>query len=145
MLLVRQFVLYNLSPALLSGLLEWMAISASIALLRIEYSPLRLSLLYAPVVKASLVMLGIGLALPWPREFFVAWHTQALPATRMMPFFLIWAGLVLLLRTALTRRARQLALQNSILADHKAPRLVDALDRVLAGYQASDPCRVGSA
>src|SRR5574341_783076 len=145
MSLVGQFILYNLLPGVLSGLLAWLVISASIAILRIEYSPLRLSLLYAPVVKATLVMLGIGLALPWPREFFVAWHTQALPATRTVYFLLIWAGLVLFVRMALTRRARQLALQTSIPADHNASRLAGALDRVMASYQASDPCRVGSA
>lgn len=144
MLLIRQFILYNLSPALLSGLLTWMAISVGIALLRIEYSPLRLSLLYAPVVKASLVMLGIGLAFPWPREFFVTWHAQALLPTRVIPFFLIWGGIVFSLRTMATRRARQLALQSSMPASHNMACLADALDRVMARYQTTNFCVAGS-
>ncbi len=145
MLVVGQFLLNNVLPALFSGLIFWLAISASIAILRIEYGPLRLSLLYAPVVKAGLVMLGIGLPLPWPRDFFAAWHDQAIPVTRVAPLFLIWAGLVLLLRITLARRARQMALQDSIGADLTAPRLVQTLDRVMAAYQAADPCRVGTA
>lgn len=144
MSVVGQFILYNLFPALLSGLLAWLVISASFAVLRIEYSPLRLSLLYAPVVKASLVMFGIGLAFPWPREFFVTLNAKALPALRIIPFFLLWSGLILFLRIILMRRAQQLAVQNSVTADQAVPRLVSALDRVMTGYQASDPCRVGS-
>ncbi len=142
---IAQFLLYNLCPALMSGLLAWLVISASLAVLRIKYSPLRLSLLYAPVVKATLVMLGVGLALPWPRDFFQGWQARALPDAILLPLFLIWSGMALFLRALLARRARQLAMRESVPANEAAPRLVQALDRVTDVYRAHDPCRAGSA
>lgn len=136
---LEQFLLYNLLPSLVAGALAWLAVSAGIALLRIEHPSLRLCLLFGPLFKSTLVLLGIGMVLPWPREIFSEWQASALPTTTVLPVLLLWAGGVMLGRMALTRQARRLALENTRPAKEESPRLVRALDRVMDSYKCKPP------
>ena len=129
-----QFVLYNLLPSLVAGVLAWLVIYAAIAVLRIEYAPLRLCLLYAPLVKSTLILLGVGLVLPWPREVFAAWHVKAFSFDVVLPYVLLWAGLALLAHFVFVERARKLALQNTEPAKQVAPRLAQSVERVADAY-----------
>lgn len=136
---IERFVLYNLLPSLLAGVLVWGAAWAVIRLLRIEQAQLRLCLLAAPAIKSTLVLLGLGLVLPWPREPFTDWAAGALPATRVLPLLALWAGVVWGAGTLLSRRARRLVLGDCAPADEASPRLVRALDRVMNAYDAARP------
>ena len=131
---VEQFVLYNLLPALVTGAVAWAMIWAGIQLLGVRDGKLRLCLLTAPLVKSTLVLLGIGLVLPWPRDVFLAWHAGALPPTSVAPPFMVLSGLAVVTRSFLAKRARRLALQDSFDAGVTAPRVVAALDRVMGSF-----------
>lgn len=135
MILLQQFFLYNLLPAVVSGLLVWLLVYAALAIFRIEYGTLRISLLAAPLAKSLLVLFGIGLVLPWPREVFAAWHANALSFWTVLPIVLVWAGLAWIVRTLLVQRARRLALQHAEPANETAPRLTASMNRMHAAYR----------
>ena len=131
----QQFVLYNLLPALVAGAVVWAAIWGGIHLLRIRQGKLRLCLLAAALIKSTLVLLGIGLVLPWPREVFGTWYANAVPTTTVLPFFLILAGSSVVARSWLVARSRRLALQDSYPASESSPRLDGALDAALGSFE----------
>lgn len=132
---LQQFLLYNLLPALVAGTVTWAAIWAGIELLRIRQGKLRLCLLAAPLIKSTLVLLGIGLVLPWPREVFATWQASALPTMTVLPIFVILAGVTMVGRSWLVARSKRLALQDSYPAEDSAPRLVGAFDRALGSFE----------
>ncbi len=125
---LQQFLLYNLLPGLVVGALAWVAVLGGIELLRIRHGSLRSCLLGFPLVKSTLVVLGVGMVLPWPREVFGAWHANALPLRTVLPAYLAMTVVVLTGRALLVRRSRQRALQDTLPAEENSPRLVRALD-----------------
>ncbi len=137
MTLLGQFFLYNLLPALAVGLLAWLVLMAALDLLKIEYGNYRLPLLYVPLIKSSVVLLGAGLALPWPRPFFVNIQAQAVPPDRLLPVFLVWVGLASVLYGFLTSRSRQHAILGARPAEGEFPRLVAAMDKAIAALKNS--------
>jgi Zn-dependent protease with chaperone function len=141
-LLVR-FLIYNLLPGLVSGLLLWLLVNAAVALLRVRNGALRLPLLYVPLVKSILVTLGVGLVFPWPRSLFAAWHARAIPVGSILPFYLIWVGLTLLFGYLLVRRARRQVVEGAIPAQQVDTRLDSALNQVMANYQNQPVYQVG--
>jgi Zn-dependent protease with chaperone function len=132
--LVRQFLLYNLMPAIAAGLLSWLFVVLALRIFRIKYGWLRMSLLYAPLLKSILVLLGIGTVLQWPRAWFGPWQENALPFVMVAPLFVIWVGVILLIREYFRARARQHTLSNSVPAATASPRLQAAMQRVQAAY-----------
>lgn len=64
---VARFLLYNLLPAMAAGIFAWALVHAGIQLLRIRHGKLRLCLYMAPLIKSTLVLTGMTLALRWPR------------------------------------------------------------------------------
>lgn len=141
--LLQGFLLYNLLPAVLAGMITWLLVYAALSVFQVEYGTLRLSLLAAPLVKSLLVLFGIGLVLPWPRPVFAAWHARALSFSTVLPIVLIWGGAALILRTLLVRRARRLALQGAKPVGKSAPRLAASIDRVHAAYRRCPQKMVG--
>lgn len=133
---VLQFVLYNLLPSLVAGLLVWLVVHATISLFRVQYGPLRLCLLYAPMVRSILVLLGLDLVLRWPRQVFATWQTGAVSPEVLLPILLIWAGVAILTRQFLTWRAQETALHAARPAERTAPRLSHSLDRVTSHFRA---------
>jgi len=135
---LEQFLLYNLLPGLVTGALAWVAVLAGTELLRIRHGSLRFCLLGFPLVKSTLVVLGVGMVLPWPREVFGAWHANALPLRTVLPAYLAITVAVLTGRALRVRRARQLALRDTVPAEESSPRLVRALDRVMTAYESQE-------
>ena len=144
MSLLFRFLVYNLLPGLVSGALLWLLVNAAIALLHIRHGALRLPLLYSPLVKSILVTLGIGLVFPWPRSLFAAWQAGALPLGLVLPFYLLWVGLALLVGYWLARRARRQVVRCAVPARPVDAGLEGALDRVMAGYQRQPDCLIGN-
>ena len=142
--LLFRFLVYNLLPGLVSGALLWLLVNAAIALLHIRHGALRLPLLYSPLVKSILVTLGIGLVFPWPRPLFAAWQAGALAPGLVLPFYLLWVGLALLVGYWLARRARRQVVRGALPARQVDARLESALDRVMAGYQDQPACLIGN-
>jgi Zn-dependent protease with chaperone function len=124
-----QFLLYNLFPSLVVGAVAWLVVVAALALLPIRKATIRLSLLAIPLVKSILILLGIGLILPWPEPFFSDMHAQALPPQQVLPYLLLWSGGIFLVYELVVRRSRRRLLSES----QPAPeRLARNLDEVLA-------------
>ncbi len=134
MAVLEQFILYNLLPAVLAGLLTWIFVAFALNILRIELGWMRLSLLYIPIIKSILVLLGIGLVMQWPREVFTTWRAQSISYTLIIPFVLLWLGITLFLRNYFVRRARKIALANAKPARDAAPRLHESMQRVQTAY-----------
>lgn len=137
MSLVGQFFLYNVVVSVIAGLLVLGVVLAGVRLLGIRHGALRACLLTAPLIKSSLVLVGLTLFLPWPRELFSGLQRAAVPPEKALPLFLVVGGLALAARFALRRRGRALMLHGARPADDE-PRLVRALDHVMAAYHAND-------
>ncbi len=135
---VQQFLLYNLLPGLVAGALAWVAVLGGTELLRIRHGSLRFCLLGFPLIKSTLVVLGVGMVLPWPREVFGAWYANALPLRAVLPAYLAITAVVLTGRALLVRRSRKLALRDTIPAEESSPRLVRALDEVMTAYESQE-------
>ncbi len=142
--LLGRFLFYNLLAAMLAGLSVWLLVSAALRIFRVEYGTLRLSLLAAPLIKSLQVLFGSGLVLPWPGNFFLHWHAQALPFWTVLPIVLVWAAIVLLARGVLVRQARRKVLENTRPAGDGCPRLVASMDRVHAAYRSCPKQLVGA-
>lgn len=133
--LLAQFALHNLLPAMVAGAVSWLAIYAGIEVLGIRHGKLRLCLLTAPLIKSTLVLLGMHQVLPWPDEIFGAWHAQALPSSTVLPPFLVATGLALAGRGYYAARARRVALGRAVAPLGGEGRLAAALDTVMTGYK----------
>ena len=127
----QQFAIYNLLPAIVAGLLIWFFVVIALNVLKIEYGWFRISLMYAPVIKSILVLLGIGLVIQWPREIFTAWRAQSVSFNLVLPFMLLWLALAIFLRSHFANRARILALTSAEPANDVSPRLDASLQRVI--------------
>ena len=136
---VTQFLLYNLLPAFAAGLIAWLLIYAGVQLFRIRHGKLRLCLLVAPLVKSTLVMLGLSMAFPWPRELFGGWLNQALPTRVLLPVFIVVAGVAVIGRGSLVARSRRTALAHAVPARAGEARVGEALDRVMAAFRRREP------
>jgi len=128
---LAQFGLYNLLPAVAGGVLVWMVVAVGVYALGIRHGKLRLCLFSAPLVKSTLLLLGIGLVLPWPRSVADAWHAQALAPSRVLPFFMLFTGAAIMLQSAVGSRARRAVMSAAIPAETASPRLSAALDEVM--------------
>lgn len=126
-----RFGFYNVLPALAGGVIVWLFVGGAVRLLRIRQGTLRLCLFAAPLVKSTLLLIGIGLLMPWPRATTAAWHASALPPSRVLPWFLLFSGAGILVRAAAAGRARRAALAEARPADRVAPRMSAALDDVM--------------
>lgn len=129
-----QFLLNNLLPAIVAGCLAWAFVHLAVYLFGIRHGKLRLCLYLAPLLKSTLVLLGLGTVLPWPRDIFATWASQATPAQTVLPIFLVLTGLVLLTRNRLAARARRQLVAGARPADEEG-RLASALDRVMSAYR----------
>jgi beta-lactamase regulating signal transducer with metallopeptidase domain len=137
-----QFLLYNLLPSLVAGAIVWLIVLVALTVLPIRKATIRLSLLAIPLVKSILLLLGIGLILPWPEPFFSDLHAQALPPQQVFPYLLLWAGGIFLVYELVVRRVRRRMLSEA----RPAPeRLIRSLDEVLIplNHSASYMCTNG--
>lgn len=132
MTVLGQFLLYNLLPSVVVGALVWLLIVGAINLLCIRRAELRLSLLAIPLVKSLLILLGVGLILPWPEAFFENWQANAVSWRKVIPFVLLWAGGATLFYQVVVRRTRRRLLGT---AKSAPPRLEQALDQVMAAQR----------
>ncbi len=135
MSVVGQFLLNNLLPALVAGSLAWAFVHLAVHLLGIRHGKLRLCPYLAPLLKSTLVLLGLGLVLAWPRELFSEWAARAVPSATVVPIFLLLTGVALIARMILVRRAERSLLAGSTPAPAQG-RLNAALDEVMAAYRA---------
>jgi len=126
-----QFVLYNLLPAIFGGLLVWALVAVGVYALAIRHGKLRLCLYSAPLIKSTLLLLGIGLVLPWPREAAWSLHEQALTPAQVLPFFMLFTGAAILVQSFVSSRARRAVMSAATPAETASPRLSAALDDVM--------------
>ena len=138
--MIGQFLLYNLLPSILIGLLAWLFVLLAFKLLPIEDPLLRLGFLSVPVIKSTLVLLGWDTMLPWPGTSFAQLQAQALPLSQFWPYLLVWAGLLLLLYFAFVKGLRHRLLARAQPVSDPSHRLVASLRRV-RGVLADRPVR----
>lgn len=142
--LLQQFLLYNFLPALGVGTLVWLVIEVVIRLFKIEQGTLRLTLLYAPVVKSALILIGVGSILTWPYSFWKTLHDKSVPFNTVIPILLIWLGIVIVIRRWLLKRIRFSILENTEEANLGSPRLEQSMERVLSAYAECRGVMVGN-
>jgi len=134
---LAQFGLYNLLPAIVGGVLVWGLVAGGVYALGVRHGKLRLCLFSAPLVKSTLLLLGVGLVLPWPRVATEALHGQALPPSQVLPFFMLFTGAAIMLQSFLGARARRSAMSAALPAETASPRLSAALDEVMQRLEQS--------
>lgn len=137
MSLLLQFLLYNVLPSVVTGLLVLGIVVIGIRVFGIRHGSLRACLLTAPIIKSSLVLVGLTLFISWPRDLFLDLQRAAVPPETALPLFLAAGGVALMARWIVRRRGRALVLAGATPADHEA-RLTHALDRVMTAYHVND-------
>jgi beta-lactamase regulating signal transducer with metallopeptidase domain len=126
-----QFLVYNLLASLAAGLVAWFVILAILNVLNIRSLAARLCFLSLPLIKSTLVLLGFGLILPWPKPFFSDLNARAVPFHQVLPYLLIWVGAVTIAYGLSMEAARQVVLRGARPASQTVPRLEEALERAL--------------
>ncbi len=139
MTLLLRFLIYNLFLSLVAGLLAWLIVLAAVRLLRIRSSSLGFCFYSLPIFKSLLILFGVGLIFPWPKEWFGMWHNQAVSFGWMLPVILIWGVGASLLYGWTVRRTRQAVLQETRLAADANPRLAGIYASVIAEFKKA-PC-----
>jgi Zn-dependent protease with chaperone function len=142
MLFLVRFLVFNLLLGLVAGLLAWLVVLAVVRWLEIRSSTLSFCFFSLPVIKSTLIILGLGLVFPWPRQWFAGWYSLALPFPQALPILLVWAAGSYLVYLLVVQRARRVLLQEARPVAGVAPRLATAFDAVRAVYyqEGSPPC-----
>ena len=140
-----QFLLYNLLPSILIGLLAWLVVVIALKYLPIREAKLRLSFLGVPVIKSALVLLGMSSILPWPQSLFSNWQANALPLAQLLPALLIWVTILLLAYFLLVRQIRRHLLQHAYTDKSTTSRLEQSLHRVRNRYHQNPVSRCDAA
>jgi len=135
------FVRFNLLPGIAAGALMWAVVALGVWLLGVRQGKLRLCLFAAPLVKSTLVILGVAPAIAWRVAPFDAWFAQAVPPSTVVPWFLLATGAVLAGRAALDRKATARIISSGVANDPRLARLEQSLDRVFDKLAAS-PARL---
>lgn len=141
--MIPQFLLYNLAASVASGLLVLGVVLAGIRVFRIRHGALRSCLMTAPLIKSTLVLLGLTLLVSWPRDLFLNMRRAAVQPEIVVPLFLGFGVLALGARFVWMRRSRALALRDTMSAEEASPRLVQSLDRVMSAYRENDARIIG--
>ena len=132
---VIQFVQFNLLPALAAGAAVWLLVIVGLRLFGITQPIYRLCLMTAPLIKSTLVLVGVHALLPWPDSVFGDWQRQAVSAGTMVPVFAVLLVVALVVREVAHRRSRRVVLARAQPASDVSPRLAQALARVLDAYR----------
>ena len=136
--MTARFLFCNLLPSLLAGALAWWVVRFLIRTLRLRESRLRLALYGIPLLKSALVLLGIGVVLPWP-SFFDGWKAAAVPWHTAVPLALIWAGVCLIAQDVARRSVYREILAEAEPAERVAPEVQRLLQEVCARYREEAP------
>lgn len=137
-----QFTIYNLAASLAAGWLAWVAVRLVLRLLRAPNAFLYTSFLALPLAKSILILLGVGIILPWTG--FLSLSSQALPAGQIWPFIVIW----FLVTWAIYRLLGWLVQQN-VIRKARLPegahlhRLNNTLEQVIQAYKQAACCEAG--
>jgi Zn-dependent protease with chaperone function len=118
-----RFLVYNLLVSLAGGLLAWLVVLAAVRGLGVRSSGLSFCFFSLAIFKSLLLLLGIGLILPWPATFFGTLHALALSPVLVLPYLLVWSGVMYLVFYFAGRNARRVALESAQPAAGAAPRL----------------------
>ena len=138
-----RFLLYNLLPAMVAGAFVWALVHAGVHLLRIRHGKLRLCLYMAPLIKSTLVLVGMTIVLRWPRDVFEGWRAGALPPQTVAPILVVLTGLVLIARSFAVRRSERVLLAGATSAGQLSPPLAEAYGRVLRAFKERGAHRLG--
>lgn len=135
MILLARFLVYNLLISLAGGLLAWLVVVAVLRLLGIRSSALSFCFLGLPLFKSLLLLLGIGLVLPWPIGVFGQLHDRAVTYKQVLPLFLFWTGFVCLIFYFTIQKLREEMLREAQPAAEVAPRLQSAFEAVWTEFK----------
>lgn len=127
MITLLRFLVGNLAPSLLAGGLAWWLVRLLCRVTGLRDARFRLALYGLPLLKSTLVLLGIGVVLPWP-PLLARWRALAVPWDVALPSALIWAGLTLIIQDAVRRRKYREILADAVPA---AASLQQTLDEVI--------------
>ena len=132
---VVDFVLYNLAPSLLAGLWAMAALALVVRVLDIESALLHNNMLFMPLIKSVLVLLGLSTVLPFlATDFWMDVKASAVPVRYLGPLYLIWLGIAYIaVRTIRTYSAKRMIAS----AETASPdsRVMVSMERMLERYQ----------
>ncbi len=130
-----RFLAYNVLVSLVAGGAAWLVVWLIVRGLGLRAGAVSFCFLALPVVKALLLIVGVGVVFPWPALVFQALHAQALPFAELWPWLLLWGISVFLIYRWAVWRARQTLLRGARPAADLAPRLAAAYDSVGEAYR----------
>jgi Zn-dependent protease with chaperone function len=137
---IFRFLAYNLLASLAGGLLVWLVVWAAVRGMRVRSGAQSFCFFSLAVFKSLLLLLGIGLLFPWPAAWFEALHAPALPPVQVLPYFLIWSGVVSLVFYFTGRHARRAVLEHALPAAGADPHLPAVFHPLVEEFQ-KNSCR----
>jgi hypothetical protein len=108
-----RFLIFNLGASVAAGLWGVVVVYGVTWAARLSSAETRNELLVLPLLKSTLVLLGLVTVMPFPTDFWWGIRAQALPFASVAPLFFIWTGLGLLGIELLKRRGARWALRSS--------------------------------
>jgi hypothetical protein len=108
-----RFLAYNLGASVAAGLWGVAVVYGVTWAAGLRSAETRKELLVLPLLKSTLVVLGLVTVMPFPPGFWRGIRAQALPFASVAPAFLIWTGFGLLGIELLKRRGARWALRSS--------------------------------
>lgn len=134
--LLRRALVFNVGASLAAGLWATAVVYAATRVLRVGEAAEREQLLMLPLVKSTLVLLGLATVMPAPGDLWGPVRAAALPFRTAAPLFLLWTGLGFLAYEALRRVAWK-----RILGDGLPAAATERASRVLARLREAFPGR----
>ncbi len=129
-----RFLVYNLGASVLGGLWALALVFASMRVFGVSRAVTRNRLLTIPLIKSSLVLLGLCTVMPFPADTWRTLQANAIDFGSIAPVFLLLLGLLVLASPFVRSRVASRLLQDAQPA-RDGDRSSSALQDVMRGFE----------
>ena len=131
---LARFLVYNLGASVLGGLWALALVFAAIHVFGVSRAVTRNRLLTIPLIKSSLVLLGLCTVMPFPADTWRVFQANAIDFANIAPIFLLLLGLLVLGWPFVRSRAASRLLEDATPVGAGA-RSWNALQDVMRGFE----------
>lgn len=137
-----RFLFFNVGASVLGGLWALALVFAAIHVFGVSRAVTRNRLFTVPLIKSSLVLMGLCTVMPFPRETWRAVHASAIGFGTLAPVLLLLLGMVVLAWPLVRSRAASRLLEQASPIGANA-RAWKGLQKVLRGFEARGTASCG--
>ncbi len=131
---LASFLVYNLFASVLGGIWALALVFAAMRVFGISHAVTRNQLMTIPLIKSTVVLLGLCTVMPFPGETWRSFQANAIDFGTIAPVFFLLLGLLVLAVPFVRSRAASRLLLNAEPA-REGGRSWQALQRVMRGFE----------